>query len=42
VRDLMFVLREAVPGQKGKVTVVRDGKRVTVDVVFGKSHRRAR
>ena len=40
VRDLMFVLRDAVPGQKAKITVVRDGKKVTVEATFGKSRRR--
>lgn len=39
VRDLMFVLSEAVPGQKAKITVMRDGKKVTVQAVFGKSRR---
>lgn len=40
VRDLMFVLREAVPGQKADITVIRDGKKVVLKAVFGKSRRR--
>ncbi len=35
VHDLMFVLTAHKPGQKTTVTYVRDGKRVTVDAVFG-------
>jgi Tol biopolymer transport system component len=40
VDDFMFVLRSSTPGQKVKVTVERDGKRVTVDVVLGQPTRR--
>jgi hypothetical protein len=40
VRDLMYVLQQAVPGQKAKVTVVRGGKSLTVDVTFAKPRRR--
>ncbi len=39
VEDLMFVLGEVKPGQKMKATVVRDGKRVTMDVTFQESKR---
>ena len=40
IRDLMFVLRQATPGQRAKITVIRDGKRVTVEAVYGKPRRR--
>lgn len=40
VRDLMYILREAVPGQKARITVVRDGKQVTVTAEYGKPTRR--
>jgi S1-C subfamily serine protease len=36
----MYILREAVPGQKAKITVVRDGKQVTVTAEYGKPTRR--
>jgi hypothetical protein len=35
VHDLMFVLTAHKPGERTKVTYVRDGKRATVDAVFG-------
>ncbi len=35
VHDLMFVLTAHKPGQKTTITLVRDGKRITVDAVFG-------
>jgi Iap family predicted aminopeptidase len=40
IEDFMFVLRNAKPGEKSKVTVERDGKKVTLDVTFGESTRR--
>jgi len=42
IRDMMFVLRRSKPGQKTRVTVVREGKNVVVDFTFGKSTRRTR
>jgi Tol biopolymer transport system component len=35
VHDLMFVLTAHKPGQKTTITFVRDGKKITVDAVFG-------
>ena len=35
VHDLMFVLTAHKPGEKTRVTYVRDGKRATVEAVFG-------
>jgi Tol biopolymer transport system component len=40
VSDLMFVLREASPGQKARITVMREGKKLTVDAVYGEPQRR--
>ncbi|MCA9679465.1 MAG: M20/M25/M40 family metallo-hydrolase [Myxococcales bacterium] len=40
IQDFMYVLTTARPGDTAKVTVLRDGKRVTVDVVYGKPRRR--
>ena len=40
VEDLMFVLRAAKPGEKAKVVLEREGKRVELDVVFGQSAHR--
>jgi len=40
IRDMMFELRKAKPGDKTTVTVVRDGKRVELEVIYGKSRRR--
>ncbi len=40
IRDMMFVLRKAKPGDKVEVTVVRDGEEVVLDVTYGKSRRR--
>ncbi len=40
IRDVMYVLREAVPGQKAKITVLRDGKKVTVEAVYAAPRRR--
>jgi Zn-dependent M28 family amino/carboxypeptidase len=34
VQDLMFVLQSAKPGQVAKVTVLRDGKHVTVEATY--------
>lgn len=34
VEDLMYVLSESKPGEKTKATVVREGKRVELDVTF--------
>jgi putative serine protease PepD len=35
VEDLMYVLTNAKPGEKVKVTFVRDGKQQTVDATYG-------
>jgi len=35
IQDFMFVLRRATPGQRAPVVVVRDGRRVTLEVEFG-------
>ncbi len=35
IQDFMFVLRRAVPGQRAPVVVIRDGRRVTLEVEFG-------
>lgn len=40
IRDLMFVLRTATPGQKAKIMVIRDGKRVTLEATYGTPRRR--
>jgi Tol biopolymer transport system component len=37
VEDLMFVLGEAKPGEKAKATVMRDGKKVELDIQFQES-----
>ena len=37
VEDLMFVLGEVKPGEKAKATVIRDGKKVDIDVQFQES-----
>ncbi|MBT8492695.1 MAG: M20/M25/M40 family metallo-hydrolase, partial [Deltaproteobacteria bacterium] len=42
VRDLVYVLRDAKPGQRVKATVVRGGKKLVLPVTFGKSKRRPR
>jgi Iap family predicted aminopeptidase len=40
VQDMVYVLRQAQPGETAKVVVERDGKKVTLEVTFGKSARR--
>jgi predicted metalloprotease with PDZ domain len=35
IQDFMFVLRRATPGQRAPVVVIRDGRRVTLEVEFG-------
>ncbi len=40
VEDLMFVLRQAHPGDEATVVVLRDGERLELPVVFGESTRR--
>jgi len=40
VEDLMFVLANAKPGTKAKVTVLREGKRLELEATYGKSTRR--
>ena len=40
VEDLMYVLAASKPGTKGKVVVVREGKRVPLEVTFGPPMRR--
>ncbi len=40
VEDFMYVLRKSSPGEKAKVVVERDGKKVEVEVTFGQSTRR--
>jgi hypothetical protein len=40
VEDLMFVLTSAKPGEKVKVTVVRDGKQITVEATYGQPRQR--
>jgi S1-C subfamily serine protease len=39
INDMMYVLRSVHPGDKATAVVMRDGKRVTLDVVFGESRR---
>jgi S1-C subfamily serine protease len=39
VQDLMFVLTNARPGEKVKVTVVRDGKHFTAEAIYGAPRR---
>lgn len=39
IYDLMYVLREAKPGQQGQVVVERDEQRIEATVTFGKSTR---
>jgi hypothetical protein len=39
INDFMFLLRQAKPGEKAKAIVLRAGKRVEVEVVFGESRR---
>ncbi|MEO7795819.1 MAG: M28 family peptidase, partial [Thermoanaerobaculia bacterium] len=39
INDFMFLLQQAKPGQKAKAIVLRQGKRVELDVVFGESRR---
>jgi len=40
VRDLVYVLREAKPGQRVKAVVVRDGKSIEVSVTYEQARRR--
>ncbi len=40
IRDLLFVLRQATPGEKTKITVIRNGKRVTMEATYGTPRRR--
>jgi hypothetical protein len=40
VEDLMFVLRQAKPGEATRVVVLRDGERLELDAVFGEAVRR--
>ncbi len=42
IQDLMYVLMQARPGQRRDVTVLRDGKRLTLPITFQKSRRRRR
>ena len=37
--DMMFVLQNAKPGETAKVTVVRSGKQLTFDAVYGQRRR---
>jgi S1-C subfamily serine protease len=37
--DMMFVLQNAKPGETAKVTVVRNGKQLTFDAVYGQRRR---
>ena len=39
INDFMFLLRQAKPGDKAKAIVLRDGKRLEFEVVFGESRR---
>ncbi|HVF60977.1 MAG TPA: M28 family peptidase [Thermoanaerobaculia bacterium] len=39
IHDLMFVLRAAKPGEKATAVVERDGKRLSLEVVFGEGRR---
>jgi S1-C subfamily serine protease len=39
IHDFMYVLQRAKPGEKATAVVVRDGKRVSLDVTFGGSRR---
>ncbi len=39
INDFMFLLRQAKPGDKAKAVVLRDGKRLEFEIVFGESRR---
>jgi S1-C subfamily serine protease len=39
IHDLMFVLRAAKPGEKATAVVERDGRRLSLEVVFGEGRR---
>ena len=39
IHDLMFALRAAQPGERAAAVVERDGQRVELEVVFGRSSR---
>ncbi len=39
INDFMFLLRQAKPGDKAKAIVLRNGKRIEVEIVFGESRR---
>lgn len=41
IQDFMFILRAAKPGQKAKVTVLRDGKEASFDLTYDAPRRRA-
>ncbi len=40
INDFMYILRKAHPHEHAEAVVVRDGEKITLDVVFGESHRR--
>jgi len=40
IEDFMYALSASKPGQRGKVAVLRDGKRVELEVTFGAPMRR--
>jgi S1-C subfamily serine protease len=40
VEDLMFVLRNAKPGERTTITIERDGRRLDLEATYGKSQRR--
>jgi S1-C subfamily serine protease len=39
VNEMMYALRASKPGDKMKAVVLRDGKRLELDVTLGKSQR---
>ena len=39
IHDLVYVLRQAKPGETVKAVVVREGERVEMEVTFGESQR---
>ena len=42
VQDFVYVLRQAKPNQTVPVWIMRDGKKLKLEVTFGKSTRRGR
>jgi Tol biopolymer transport system component len=40
INDFMYILRKVHPHEHSKAVIVRDGQRITLEVVFGESHRR--